>query len=276
MGLFFSCEDVVDIDVDDAQDLIVVDAWLNNLSEPQTIKITSSQNYFDSSFAEGITDATVLVRDDSGNSYSFDHIGAGLYNWTPATGENIGSIGQEFFLDITTNGQSLSAATTLGGVPPVDTITQELVEDEAFFDDGVRAEFFAQDIAGETNTYWIKTYRNDTLLSNPLEINIAYDAGPSAGAGLDGLVFIPPIRSLANPEDTSWQSGEEIRVEIHSISEEAFFFLELARDQMINGQNGIFAEPIANTTGNLFTSGTNEVLGIFNVAAISQKTEEIR
>ena len=73
-----------------------------------------------------------------------------------------------------------------------------------------------------------------------------------------------------------WQPGDLIRVEIHSISLEAFTFLDIARDQMVNGDNTIFAIPLANTRGNVVNQMTGErALGIFNVANVSAQEREI-
>ena len=42
------------------------------------------------------------------------------------------------------------------------------------------------------------------------------------------------------------------------------------RDQLLNNLNGIFAEPLANTKGNVIhVNGDETVLGVFNVSAVS-------
>ena len=73
-----------------------------------------------------------------------------------------------------------------------------------------------------------------------------------------------------------WADGDLIRVEIHSLNLESFLFMELARDQMTNGDNGIFALPLANTSGNVFETGTStRALGVFNVGAVSSLEETV-
>ena len=46
-----SCQDVIDINTDDAPQLLVVDAWLNNKSAPQTIRLTLTEPYFSNALA---------------------------------------------------------------------------------------------------------------------------------------------------------------------------------------------------------------------------------
>jgi hypothetical protein len=284
---FSSCEDVVDIETDELTPQVVVDAWLTNQSVPQTINLTLSQPYFDNRLPEGLTGATIRVTRDDNQVFEFKEIEEGNYVWTPENDETIGEVGSQYSLSIELDGNTYVAFSEMNDVPPIDSITQEFREDEFGSPDGIYAQFFARDLIGEGNTYWIKTYKNGVFLNKPLEINLAYDAGFSAGSAVDGLIFIPPIREAINrvpDEDTDdnsdvapWAVDDEIKVEIHSISLEAFNFMGTAQRQMINGLNGIFSEPVINTPGNIInTTGSEKILGVFNVAAVSEMTRVIQ
>ena len=275
-----SCEDVVDVPLEDTDELVVVDAWLTSEELPQTIRLSKTQVYFDSSFAAGITDASIQVSNSLGETFEFTHRSDGNYIWTPAVGEDIGEIGTQFDLTIEHGSEKYTSSTTLNRTTPVDSIQIEFIDDDAFRDDGVYGQFFARDPIGLGDTYWIKTYKNGQFLNRPLEINIAYDAGFDSGGEVDGLIFIPPIRDLTNPIDDEgfsipYEKGDVIRMEIHSISNDAFAFMEIMRDQLLNGLNGIFAEPLANTRGNIQSTGDLDVLGVFNVAAVSSLEKSV-
>ena len=197
--LFFTaCEDVVDISLDEAPQLLVVDAWLNNKSEEQVIKLTLSQAYFDSQLAEGIDQASIVVSNKNDSDLVFASQGDGQYTWTPAPGETIGQIGDEFSLSIDWNGELYTATSIMNPAPKIDSVTYEFRTDELIGPDGIYAEFFARDIVGRGNTYWIKAFKNGQFLNKPAELNIAFDAGFDGGADTDGRVFIPPIRELIN------------------------------------------------------------------------------
>ena len=175
----------------------------------------------------------------------------------------------------------MTSQSTMMPAPVIDSITQEFREDELGGPDGIYAQFLARDLPGLGNTYWIKTYKNDLFLNKPEEINLAYDAGFDGGSQIDGIIFIPPIRELVNPSldsidvanDVSpYAAGDKVRVEIHSISFEAFRFMESVRDQILNASNTIFASPIANSPGNIVTTKANtKVLGVFCVSAVTRK-----
>jgi hypothetical protein len=269
-----ACQDVIEVTLDDAEDLIVVDAWLNNNPEDQILKLQWSQAYFNSAFPTGIIGATVSVTRDDGVNFEFIDQGNGSYVWISTDGETLGSIGSTFDLSITNAaGKNLSSSTILRSAPPIDEIRTEFRDDDFRGEDGYYAEFFARDNPGLGDNYWIKTFKNGSYLNQPDELNIAYDAGFDAGAEVDGLIFIPPIRELINPFEDSlppYALGDEIRVEIHSISFEAFSFFEIVRDQITNGDNTIFALPLANAKGNVVNeTDEREILGMFNVADVS-------
>lgn len=280
-----SCEDEIDIDVDPLTEQLVVDAWLNNKSEPQTIFLSMSQPYFDNSLPEGLSGAIVQVTSSTGTVFEFEEGENGNYIWTPTADETLGEIGTDYGLQITLDGKNYGSISTMNRVPAIDSLTYEFRNDETFGPDGIYTEFFARDLVGEGDTYWIKTFKNGDFLNKPSEINIAFDAGFSEGAAVDGLIFVPPIREATNRDsdpDTEddgdvspWAIGDEFKVEIHSLNLPVFFFLGTAQRQITNGNNGIFSEPVINTTGNILAEDGTEVLGIFNVAAVSEMTVDI-
>lgn len=283
--LLGSCTDVIDVETDPAENLLVVDGWIDNRLEPQTIRLTQSQSYFNSNFSAGVTGAEVRVDSDNGDTFIFEDQGNGDYIWTPTEADELGTPGTGYALTIVSEGKTYSSETIMFDAPPVDSITQELREDDLSGPDGIYTEFFARDLPGLGNTYWIKTFKNGEFLNKPSEMNLAYDAAFSAGSEVDNLIFIPPIREATNriPDDEEidddlapWEVGDEIRVEIHSISNEAFDFMGIAFEQMTNGDNTIFAIPLANTTSNVMDMERNEpILGFFNVAKVTSLAKTI-
>lgn len=277
--LLAGCTDVIPIQTEPVDRQIVVDAWINTLDAPQTIRLTWSQPYFDSAFAEGIIDASVTVVNDQGIEFDFEHAGDGNYIWE-SMGQTLGMIGTVFNLSIERDGNKYIAMSQLRRVPEIDSIHTEFREAEFGFPEGIYGELFARDFVGTGDTYWIKTYKNGAYLNKGFELNIAYDAGFDPGSQIDGLVFIPPIREMINrsPDpDTEddinvppYAAGDSIYVEIHSITPEAFSFLEITRDQINNGANTIFAIPLANPVSNVVDADTGDrLLGFFCVSAVS-------
>ncbi len=273
--LVMSCEDPIDVTLEDGGVQLVVDAWISNLPEDQVITLTSSQQYFDSSQPPAVTDASVSILSSSGEVFSFEHRGEGRYVWT-SNNQTFGSVGDVMELKVDYENSVYSSSATILRVPVIDSIGFEFREDEIFLDDGLYAQFYSRDPMGLGDTYWIKTFYNGEYLDKSQELNIAYDAGFDAGTGIDGLIFIPPVREFVNRLDEDllsipYEVGDTVRVEIHSISNQAFNFLEIARDQINNGDNGIFSIPLANARTNINSDDGSQVLGFFNVAAVESK-----
>lgn len=272
--LLMSCEDEITVDNGFEKPQIVIDAWINNEAEPQTIIITESQNYFDNRLPTKISGAMVSIKNGD-QTLDFIENSAGDYVWTPTQDiPTIGSINDEFTLTIVSGDQVITSTTTLNRVPEIDSISIYFEEEAFGADPGLFSELYATDLPGKGDTYWVKSYRNDTLLNRPQELNIIYDATFDSGTDIDGTPFIRPLRFGINALDDDGFpkelfNGDRIRCEIHSISNEAFRFLQLVQEQTTNGDNSIFALPVANSKGNVYDSNGDRVLGVFNVAAIS-------
>jgi hypothetical protein len=281
-----ACEDEVELNLKDAPPVVVIDAWINNKAEDQKIVLTRSQPYFDNGLPQGISGATVVVTDDLGNTFNFTEESPGEYIWS-YEGTTLGEVGRTFSLEIASEGNVYQAASAMRRVPEVDSVVFTFREEgDAFREQGYYGEFVATDLPGAGDTYWIKAYKNDTLLLRPFEINIASDAGFSSGGTIDGVVFIQPIQDAVNPLNDEldavipYEPGDSLYVEIHSITVEAFDFLgQLAiQTQRDGGFDEIFAEPLENLPTNItLVSGPSEepVVGFFSVSAVESNGRKL-
>jgi hypothetical protein len=285
--LAFACETTIYPELDKAEEILVVDAWINQKMDRQEIRITRSQPYFDHSTPLKISNAVVTVEDmNNGTVYNFKE-GTDSYYWDPA-GTPFGIIGHNYRLEVVLENETFEAFSKLGRVPPIDSVyftynASDMMIKENYF----TAEFMAADSVGTGDTYWIKTWKNGILLSKPSELNTAYDAGFSAGQSVDGQAFMIPIRKdIINPMDENpetknvflppYRVGDSVYVEIHSIDPSAFEFLWGVYFQ-INRPGGfaeLFSMPLANSATNITSTRENSitnVAGFFNVAAVSYK-----
>ncbi|GAB4403858.1 MAG: hypothetical protein OHK0053_29000 [Microscillaceae bacterium] len=279
--LFLSaCEDVINIDLDETPPQLVVDAWITDQPGPQTIKLRLSQPYFENEPAPAVTGATVEIEDDLGNVYDFtDPDQNGDYVWTPPTpGEALGVLNRSYTLRVSYQGETFQATSQINRVPVIDSLVYEFREEELGNPAAYYAQVYARDFVGSGDTYWIRTFKNGEFLSRGGDINIAYDAGFSAGGNVDGLYFITPIREGINPfrldENDEvlppYELNDTIYVEIYSITNEAFFFLQQVQTQLTNG--GLFAVPTTNVPTNLVNLNPNspiKALGYFGASAVS-------
>ncbi|MFK7808095.1 MAG: DUF4249 domain-containing protein [Saprospiraceae bacterium] len=290
LNIISSCEDVVEVDLEAGDNQLVVDAWITNQEGPQTIRLVRTSPYFDSSASPAETGATVAVVSESGTVYEFkDDDNDGSYIWESTDGSTFGQVGESYTLGIETADNIVyTSFSRMNRIMPIDSIVTEDREEELGSPAGIYAEVYARDFVGEGDAYWIKTFKNGQFLNKPSEMNIAYDASFTPGGNADGIAFITPIRAGINRQADSvdgaeddndlppWAIGDSIRVEIHSLTNESYFFLVGARTQMTLGDATLFAEPPSNIPSNIIYVGEGEpaprdkAVGFFNVAAVSE------
>ncbi|MDH4059137.1 MAG: DUF4249 domain-containing protein [Cyclobacteriaceae bacterium] len=279
-SLFMACEDEIFPELESADPILVVDAWVTNKPGVQVIKLTRSQTYFDTTLPSGVSGAQVQITDDLGKVYSFDESTNGNYEWVPVGAEVFGEVGRKYELSIQVGGETFTATSAMNRVPVIDSVSFTFEEANAFQDDAYFADFWATDPMGPDDNYWIKAWKNGVLLNKPGEINVAYDAGFSAGGNFDGVTFITPIRRAINPFEVDDQDllispylpGDSVYVEIHSITLQAFNFMNEVRVQTDRpgGFAELFSTPLSNVSTNVInTSGVSKVVGFFNTAAVS-------
>jgi hypothetical protein len=276
-----ACEDQITPELAIAPPFIIIDAFITDQDSIQTIRITQSQAYFDNSVLQAVTGATVKVLNSKGSVYNFDQSVDGFYQWDPSGSNSIATEGDSLTLQVNIGADQYQAISVMGRVPEIDSVTFRFEEENLFLPDSYFAEFWSRDFLGPGDTYWIKSYKNGVYLNQPNEINIAFDAGFSEGGNVDGLIFIPPIRDFVNPfeEDhegqfmSPFEDGDSIFVEIYSITNETFFFLNEVRIQTDRpgGFAELFATPLSNVPTNILYLGSKEqvvVAGFFNIAAV--------
>lgn len=296
--LLTSCEDIIDLELEQNDSQLVVDAWLNDQPGPQVIKLRRTINYLDNSFTPEVTGASITVADINVSDSTINQIyvfededNDGDYVWTPSSpDERMIQEGKDYGLLIDLEGDQYVSLSKANRTIPIDSIGYEFREDEIGQPDGIYAQIYAKDAVGEGDVYWIKTYKNGTFLNKGQEMNLAYDGAFGPGSNSDGILFITPIRFGINRVPDSgdgaiddmdvppYKVGDNIRVEIHSLTPEAFIHLIQARTQITQGDNGLFATPINNIPTNIFSENDDakEIpIGFFCVSKVSSAERTI-
>ncbi len=296
--LLTSCEDIIDLELEQNEPQLVVDAWLNDQPGPQVIKLRRTIGYLDNSFTPEVTGATITVADINVSDSTINQIyifededNDGDYVWTPSSpDERLVTEGKDYGLLIDLDGDQYVSLSKANRTIPIDSIGYEFREDQVGQPDGIYAQIYAKDAVGEGDVYWIKTYKNGVFLNKAQEMNLAYDGAFGPGSNSDGILFISPIRfginRVADSGDDAiddfdvppYAIGDSIRVEIHSLTQEAFIHLIQAREQMTQGDNGLFATPINNVPSNIFSENEDakEVpVGFFCVSKVSSAERKI-
>lgn len=277
--LLSSCEDPVDVDVKPGEPKWVIDAFINNSNATQLIKITRSIPYFSNpNLISGIEGAEILLLDTTQKKfYAFADSGNGNYIFkpNPLTGDTF-SENSVYALFIRINDDTLYSLSKLNPTAHFDSL--KVIEEKGSIGiaDGKYIEMVAKDRIGKGSTYWIKTFYNDTFRGKVFEMNLAWDESFSSSEN-DGGEFIWPIRYGAlNDFNKPYKTGDKIRVEIHSITKETFYYLSAIQAESQNG--GLFATPPVSIRSNIISFNPNKPIntaGWFNMASVVQKIKVI-
>lgn len=274
-----SCEDVIQIKLDEGSKLYVIDAFVNDLRTNQTIRVVTSDNYFSNREAPPVSNAQVVLKDLTANvQYNFAYTSNGNYVFPITNNDTIARINHQYELNVTIDGNVYRALSLQKRTAVLDSISAIYNEGTGGF--GPPSPFYncflwARDKADDNpDYYWIKTSRNDTLFDKPGDLNTAIDGtgGVVTNAGVDTLDFTPPAIFLGFQ---TYRSGDKCKVEIHSISRETNNFLFQAVTQIQNG--GLFATTPENVRTNILTpeGAKTKAVGWFNMATVVSKTKVI-
>lgn len=266
-----SCEDVIDVKLDQGKSELAVDALVMFDDGPQTIRLTQTGPYFDKNKANGASGATVRISSNLGKSYVLIENPAQPGNYQLDSLKGIP--GEIFTLRIDYKGESFEATSVRVRGTPIDTLYPEFRKAEFRNKEGYYANLVAKDSVGTGDFYWIRTTLNGmpnrltSRLNQAISADGAFDLGTS-----DGLDFIYPIRNSINLREP-YLTEDVLAVELLSIDYENFRFLREMEKQLNN--RGLFAEPIANVKGNIKNvnpNSTTKAQGCFGVARVSRQT----
>ena len=287
VGFLQACETEITPALDPLEPLLNIDAWLSSKPGQQVIYINRTIAYFDQEEQPKVSGANIRVTDDLGNNFDFVENEPGEYIWGENADFSFINTNRVYEIEIELDGDVYSAVSQANRSPVVDSIVVENRPEELGSPEGYYAQFYARDFSGSGDTYWIKSYKNGEFLNKPSEINIAFDAAFSAGGNFDGLAFILPIREGINPFDededgetlSPFEPGDELRVEIWSVTNDAFYFLSDIAN-LTNRDGGIgalFQPPIFNTKTNFLINGeaTEQIVGFFSTSMVNSLEQTI-
>lgn len=252
-ALFFtSCEDVVDVDLDEAAPRLVVDAAINwqkgTAGNEQKIKLSTSTGYYDNSIPT-VSGATVNITNSVGTTFDF-------FEAVPNTGEYICStfvpqLNETYTLTIISNGQTLTATEILKPVPPIDKIEQETKP--GFGDEGDATE--------------IKTYFTDSGFTRDFYM-MRYKSSRKAipEFNIDDDEFFQGNQIFGLYRDSDLETGDNLDITLYGISERYSNYMTILLGIADGG--GPFSVPPATLRSNIVnqTDFDNYVFGYFTLS----------
>lgn len=273
IGIFSACEKEITIDIENGENQLIVDAFLNDKMEKQVIQLSETKPFFGNTLPIFIDNAVVKVEDNLGNVYNFTYENEGKYTWTP-TNDALIIGGRTYDLTVEYNGQTYTAQSYANFVPQIDSINYQKVGSPFGGDSSYIAEMAIVDLAGQPDYYWVKTTINDTLQNTTDDLVISVDGAFNEQSNNDGRPFIVPIAA-----NFGLNENDVIIKEVWSINPETRRFFTELQNQSIEGALGaLFATPIANVRTNIVSTSSNpklKAIGWFSVSLTSVATQKL-
>jgi len=243
-----SCEDVIDVDLEQGDARLVIDAeilWRSGtLGEYQTIYISRLTDYYNTEITR-VSDAKVTIENEAGAVFYFNETEVpGTYictNFQP-------TIEEEFTLHVIVEGEEYRATETLIASPEITRIEQ--YEDGGFLGEDKEVRFYYNDPEDETNFY-LADFKSDVL--NFPEYDLSSDD------------FFNGNEMYQNFSHEDLETGSEIDITFRAISKQFHDYMELILESAIANP---FGTPPANVRGNLInqTNPDHFAFGYFRLS----------
>ena len=242
---FWSCEKVIDIDLASVKPQIVIDGTITDQPGPYTVKIKKSGDYFNQGAFPAVTDASVTISDNAGNSETLTEVDNGIYQTTVMQGVP----GRTYTLKVIAEGEEYSGTSTMQEAIEIDSLTYEYISGGfGPIEEGYK--IYCHYTATEVNeTYCrFKVYCNGDLLEEYY---------------LSSGMFNMGIQN----EDNPFEENDTIKVELHNLDKVTYMYYSNLKD-ILGQAGGMMTGTPANPNTNL-NNGALGYFGAFTVRADS-------
>ncbi len=251
----FSCEDVIEVDLNEGQTRLVIDAsinWLKNTTgNEQSIRLSLTAPFFNED-VQPANGAIVSISDLNGNTFNFIEDGnTGTYsnsNFIPV-------IDGIYTLSIVYNNELYTATETLKSVTPIDFIEQK--DDGGFLGEDIELKAFYTDPANIENFYFFE-FVSDFSPIPTLEV---YEDRFTDGNQIFGFY-----------SDEDLEPGNVITIRNHGVSERFYNFMFTLLQQGSEEGGGPFETQPATVRGNCInqTNSDNFPFGYFKLSEVDE------
>ncbi|WKN32196.1 DUF4249 domain-containing protein [Porifericola rhodea] len=258
-AMLFSCEETIELDLEQTPAQYVVDALITNEDKAHYVKLTSSKGFYEDGATPRVSGAEVIVKDDQGNRYQFleSEEEPGLY-----VAKFEGKVGYTYSLDIQLSSrEAISAEELMHPIQAIDSLVWDY-DEEAFEEDEdypYVVKIYALEPSATKDYYLFKFYRNDSIQNFDSNTGLFYADDELIGSYIYGL---------EGPE--SFKDGDKATFEMYRISRDAYLFYN-DLDNTLNGDGGMFGPSPTNPRTNIkISNGVG--LGLFQVSAVDRTT----
>lgn len=218
-----SCEDVIDVDVQTAPARLAIEASLDwekgTAGNEQTIKLSTSTPYFDTTTNISVTGASVKVTNDTnGTDFVFMDQGNGDY----ITVDFVPILDQSYTLEVQYNGETYRATETLMSVADITELTQS--SEDGFDDEVLEVNVIFTDPLEEDNYYLFRFQERGDLLPVLEDLDDEFVNG-------NEIRWYYEKEGDENTDREEFAPGDIVDIDLFGISEGYFNYIRILIEQ---------------------------------------------
>ncbi|RIH65374.1 DUF4249 domain-containing protein [Mariniphaga sediminis] len=248
--LLYSCEKVIDVDLNEADPAVVIEGNLSYLEGELEVNISKTGSYFGTQPSEKVENAEVFLETATGLRINIEEKGQGVYKRKRLQVFP----GETYRLTATVGETQYTAVSTLYERVQIDSLGYKYYGKNRFFDGGYHILLYFSDPPDQKNYFRVRIFKNEKLLNETSDIVVFDDSGLE-GKGIQVRL-----------QGQTFKAGDTARVEMLAIDENAWEYFTTFREMAnINPGSPAPANPVSN-----FSNGA---LGYFS--AWSHDTKSI-
>ena len=249
-----SCEDVIDIDLDDVEPRTVIDACITDQPGPYKVKISKTGDYFEPSVFPTVSGAVVQITDDAGNSEILQETEPGIYQSVSLQG----TPGRTYTLNIIAEGKEYEGTSIMPEAIEIDSLGCEYEESSGYDpdeEDGYILHCYFTDRVGIKDFCRFRVFCNNELVLGMF----LYDDKFTDGNSID-----------FNDFEEKFQVDDTLRVELLTLNEITYDYFSSLQNALACGDQG---PPMMSVTpANPNTNLSNNALGYFGAFTVRTET----
>jgi hypothetical protein len=260
--LLFSCEDVIQIDLNSANPAIVLEAEITDITSESTVLITKSTDFYTVGEYERVSNAVVIISDENGKTAEMVEVNPGDYRGDLGKGSH----NTKYFVEVNVDGKIYNAESRMPHRVEIDSLTIE------------KSKFGPRNDNEKENYILHIHFKDEPNIDNYCRFRITHN-----GKDLSGFVVYEDkytdgndidARIRLDGDEIDLNIGDLIIVELQSIDKATYDFYKTANSVNASGSSSGGGGPSSTSVAptNPVSNWTNNALGYFSAYTSDTKS----
>lgn len=264
--LSWSCQEVIDLELNQADQKIVIEGEIVNNNAIQRIRVSESLNYYDTGRMKPVSDAEIRLLDENNNVIS-----GFIYNPQDSNYQSYDSlrleIGPEYKIQIEINDELLEAKGRILENATLDSIYYLSDKEMQALGQPVFGEGYFLFVNGRLNNEGIEYFKLDVTVNDTLRNS----RGALSNSILTSEFFGKEFQAL--PVPGSFEEADTVDLELYTLNEDVYqYYVEFIN--LLFNDGGVFSPPPVNPDSNIknITNPENKPLGFVQFSSVQRRS----